>query len=868
MAKEYRSREERKRMEKPSKGTPKKREGLLKKIILIILTCGLVGLLGVVGTFYYLISDAPKLDTKKLQVPLSSTILDKDGNVIAELGKERRTKVSYSEIPKVVEDAFLATEDIRFYKHKGVDTRRVVGAVLANITGGFGSQGGSTITQQVVKNSFLSPEKTIKRKVQEWYLAFQLEQKYSKHQILELYLNKVYFSNGLKGQGVYGIAKASERYFSKDLSEITLPEAATLAGMVQSPNNFNPAKHPKASENRRNIVLSQMKKYGYITEDQFTQSKAIPMEKLIKVQEDESVKYHSFLDVVIDEVEKNGDANVYTDGLIIETTLDTKAQDKADEIINRGKEFYPSDEFQTGFVLTDTKTGEIKAVGAGRNTTSGGLNFATDIKRQPGSTIKPVLDYGPAIQNLKWSTNHQIVDEPYQYSDGTPIRNSDKNYKGQISIREALTRSRNIPALKTIQEVGLDRSREFGNGLGFNFEKDTFYESHSIGGFTGVSAMEMAGAYAAFGNGGVYIKPHAVTRIIYQDKTEKVLTPEPKQAMSDYTAYMITDMLRDVVKSPSGTGGLANIPGLDMVGKTGTTNYPDDVKAKYGFPSNATRDSWFVGYTPDVTVSVWTGYEKNKKDHYLGQSSVKIAKYIAKDMLQETANSSSKFQKPDSVVEIRDELFIKGEKMDEVPKDELLEPAQKVTSKFDEATGNILLNWQYPSDLLPSTTFEVSYEANKVAGQTQKVQGTTATISGIVPGDIVKIKIVATSEDGKSNPVTITVDLTSVVEPTNPTDDDTQTGDDNGSGDNDDPEDDNDGIDNGNGTDDGTEDDNGDPITPETTDPNKPTVPTNPTKPTKPQENGGVKNPTSFYSDSQYTNRMTKMNTKNIRVLS
>ena len=414
MANEYRSREERKRLEKPSK-ISNKSEGLWKKITVTLLSIVIVFILIGVGIFSYLVSGAPALDESKLKVPLSSTIVDKDGKVVAELGREQRTKVSYNEIPKVVEDAFIATEDVRFYKHKGVDIRRVFGAVLANITGGFGSQGGSTITQQVVKNSFLSSQKTIKRKVQEMYLAFKLEQRYSKHQILEMYLNKVYFSNGLKGRGVYGVAKACETYFSKDLSKITLPEAATLAGMVKAPNSYNPAKHPTQSQNRRNTVLSQMKKYGYITDEQYTTAKAIPMKLLVKVHESGGTKYNSFIDVVVNEVEKNSDANVYTDGLTIETTLDPNAQDKADEILSRGKSFYPSDEFQTGFVLLDTKTGEIRAVGAGRNTSTGGLNFATDIKRQPGSSIKPILDYGPAIKYLKWSTYHQILDEPYTY---------------------------------------------------------------------------------------------------------------------------------------------------------------------------------------------------------------------------------------------------------------------------------------------------------------------------------------------------------------------------------------------------------------------------------------------------------------------
>lgn len=692
MVKEYLSRGERKRLEKSSKESTKKDKRLWEKIILTIVTIIVLFILGGVGAFYYLVKDVPKLDESKLKDPLSSIILDKDGHVIAELGREQRTKVSLNEIPKVVEDAFIATEDVRFYKHKGVDIRRVFGAVLANLTGGFGTQGGSTITQQVVKNSFLTPQKTIKRKVQEWYLAFQLEQKYSKQQILEMYLNKIYFSNGLNGRGVYGIAKASETYFSTDLSKITLPEAAILAGMVQSPNNFNPAKHQAASEKRRNIVLNQMKKYKYISEVEYTKAKATPMKKIIKLSQPDRTKYQSFIDVVINEVEKNSDANVYTDGLTIETTIDPKAQQKADEIINRGKAFYPSDEFQTGFVLTDTKTGEIRAVGAGRNTTTGGINFATDIKRQPGSTFKSILDYAPAIEYLKWSTFHQILDEPYTYSNGTPIRNWDRKYKGNVSIRQALEDSRNIPALKTFQEIGLDKSREFANGLGFNFSKDTFYESHAIGGFTGVSALEMAGANAAFGNGGVYIKPHAVTKIIYQDKTEKILTPKPVQAMSDYTAYMITDMLRDVVKSPTGSGKRANVPGLDMAGKTGTTNYPEDVKKKYGFPSNATRDSWFIGYTSDVTVSVWTGYEKNKKDYYLSKSSTNIAKYIARDMLEATGNRNSTFHKPTSVTEVRNELYIKGEKMDDIPKDKLMEPAKSVSAHFDSVTSNLSLN--------------------------------------------------------------------------------------------------------------------------------------------------------------------------------
>jgi len=772
MSENYRSREERKKMEKPTSNkpkssSPKKREGLWKRITLTILTIAVVCILAGIGTFYYLVSDAPKLDPKKLQDPLSSTILDKDDNVIAEVGTEQRIKVSYNQIPKVVENAFIDTEDVRFYQHKGVDVRRIFGAILANVTGGFGSEGGSTITQQVVKNSLLSSKKTIKRKVQEWYLSFQLEQKYSKQQILEMYLNKVYFSNGAGGPGVYGIAKACQTYFNKDLKDITLPEAAMLAGMVQSPNNYNPATHPQAAENRRNIVLGQMLKYGSITQEQFDKAKAIPMKSLVHVQPRQSQPYQAFIDEVVKEVKQETGADIYTDGLTVHTTLDPKAQKEADDITNRSNGFYPNNDFQAGFVLTDTKTGEIRAIGAGRNAAKGGFNYATDIQRQPGSSIKPILDYGPAIQYLKWSTFHQIDDSSnFHYSNGTPVNNWDKIGMGQMSIRKALMLSRNVPAIKTLQQVGLDKAKDFADGLGIHL--NNIYESYAIGGFNGVSPLQMAGAYSAFGNGGVYIKPHAVTKVIFQDGTEQDLTPKPKQAMSDYTAYMITDMLRDVV-SPGGTGKLAKVPGLDMAGKTGTTNYDPETRAKFGFPSNATNDSWFVGYTPDVTVSVWTGYPINKKGDYLGKSSALIAKYIARDMLAATADYSSKFKQPSSVVDNNGELYIKGEKIDNLPTPKTIKAPSQVTANFDPVTSNINLTWNYPANLLPSTTFEVAYDVNGQKATPLSIKDTQTSISGIMPGDVVKISITANTPDGKSSPVSVTVDLSNHVNP-NPND--------------------------------------------------------------------------------------------------
>ena len=377
---------------------------------------GIIGILTGVGTFAFLVKDTPKLDPKLLKDPISSKVLDKDGELISEVGSENREYVNYKDIPKQVEDAVLAVEDARFYKHHGLDPIRLAGAVVANFREGFGSEGASTITQQVIKNSFLTPEKTLKRKVQEAWMAYQLEQKYTKHQILEMYINKVFVS-----ENSHGLATAAKIYYGKSLNELTLPEAAQIAGMPQSPNNYNPFDHPDLAEKRRNIVLTLMEQHGYITKEDMDAAKSVPVTASL-VKEEERVRdekpYDAFVDAVIDEVEKQGDFDIFSDGLTIHTTLDKNAQLHVNTILNTDEVIkYPDAEFQAGVALIDTKTGEIRAIGGGRNQeVKRGFNYAIDTKRQPGSTIKPVLDYAPAIEYLNWGTYQTIDDKPIKYS--------------------------------------------------------------------------------------------------------------------------------------------------------------------------------------------------------------------------------------------------------------------------------------------------------------------------------------------------------------------------------------------------------------------------------------------------------------------
>ncbi|MEK5173839.1 PBP1A family penicillin-binding protein [Heyndrickxia sp. FSL W8-0496] len=671
----YQSREERKKAEKatqdkqrsnriPNKGY------LLKKVVIVCLVFVFLSTgIGAI-TFASMIKGTPTLDSSKLVDPLSTKFYDKNGNFLYEYGKEKRTKITYDQVPKVLEQAFIATEDSHFYEHHGIDLKRTAKAIFVNVTGDFGSQGGSTITQQVIKNSFLSPEKKLKRKVQEWDLAYQLEQKYSKQDILMMYLNKIYL-----GHRSYGVAAAAKNYYgieANDLKKMTLAQAAMLAGLPQSPNNYDPTKpeNKESATKRRHIVLSSMLRDGYITEKQQKDAEKVPVtEGLVAKNTQQGIPYEAFLDAVVKEVKgKLKDVDISKDGLSIYTTLDPKAQNYADKMMNTNEIIaYPDKKFQGAFVFLDNKTGEVRAIGSGRNdykATFLGNNFAVDIERQPGSSFKPIFDYGPAIENLKWSTAHLINDRETTYSTGQSISNWDHQYHGLLTIRSALQNSYNIPALLTLREVGMDKARKFAEQIGITFKDDQVHESYSIGSNT-VSPLDMAGAYSAFANNGMYNKPHFVQKVVFPDGKVVNFAGKSKRVMEDYTSYMVTDMLRTVVNA--GTGKAANVPGLDVAGKTGTTNFDSKTRARYGYPSSATNDSWFAGYTPQYTMAVWTGYAQNGQGNYISGNTTKISQLMFKEMMESFGTDSGNFKQPKSVYRVNNELYIKGIGSAEVP---------------------------------------------------------------------------------------------------------------------------------------------------------------------------------------------------------
>lgn len=706
MANQSQSRAARKKQLKQSKKG--KRKPRFKKIIMTLLILGIIMVVGGGGLFAYYAAGAPDLNEAQLSDPYSSKVYDMNDNLIADLaGDEKRTKVTYDEIPKLVKDAVIATEDSRFYEHIGIDFRRIMAAVWANVTQGFGAEGASTITQQVVKRSFLSPKKTLERKVQEQYLAIKLDQQFTKEQILEMYLNKIYY-----GARSYGIAEAADTYFGKeDLSKLTLPEAALLAGLPQRPSGYDPFKHPEAAQKRMETVLSLMLQHDKITQEEADQAMKTNVKDLLVSQDSrEQTPFDAFIDRVEEEVKAKMDgAEIYKDGLKIYTTLDPKAQQSVEKMLSEnGPISWPDDSLQTGIAVTDTQTGAVRAIGGGRNYQSGNFSYATDIKRQAGSTFKPVMAYGPAIEYDKMSTYHQIHDAPFEIN-GKEINNFDDQYRGWVSARYALSRSLNIPAMKTMQEVGMDRAKSFAEGLGINFTDDRILPIDAIGGGdTNVTPLQMSGAYAAFGNEGVYNEPYTVRKIEIPGKESIDTKPKSKAAMNDYTAYMVTNMLQTTMAE--GSGRRANVPNLPEAGKTGTTNRPTD-------NGDIAPDSWFNGYTTNYSISIWTGYQNINEG--LSSAAKDIPKQIFKPLMAELSagKETPDFTKPDSVVwvdieegsrpaklpsdftpesRIVTELFHVDNQPSTVSKVyQKLDPVQNLSGTFNEESQSIDLSWSY-----------------------------------------------------------------------------------------------------------------------------------------------------------------------------
>jgi len=612
--------------------------------------------------FTYYAVKAPKLSEKDLIATTSSKIFDSNNNLIADLGAEKRVNAETSEIPTDLVNAIVAIEDHRFFNHRGVDFIRIAGALVSNIRGG--RQGGSTLTQQLIKLSYFSTsssDATLSRKIQEAWLAAQLERKATKQQILTYYVNKVYMSNSN-----YGMQTAARSYYGKDLKDLSLHQTALLAGMPQAPNQYDPYTHPEAATNRRNLVLREMHDLKYITDEQYEQAKNTPVTdglQSLKASTSYPAYMDNYLKEVIEQVEEETGYNVLTTGMEVYTNVNTDAQKKLWDIYNTGDYVaYPDDEMQVASTVMDVQTGKVIAQLGSRNQSTNvsfGTNQAVETNRDFGSTMKPITDYAPALENEVYtSTAAPITDAPYNFPySSTPVYNWDKKYYGGMTIQYAIQESRNVPAVKTLEAVGLDESLKFLNRIGINYPEMFYVNAFSSntsksGNEYGASSEKMAAAYAAFANGGTYYKPQYVNRVVFSDGTEKTFSNNGSKAMKETTAYMMTDMMKTVLQS--GTGTNAAISGVYQAGKTGTSNYADDELAKltkpYYYSSIVTPDELFVGYTPKYSMAVWTGYS-NRLTPILDDG-VKVATDVYREMmlyLAQDGSASEDWEMPDGL---------------------------------------------------------------------------------------------------------------------------------------------------------------------------------------------------------------------------
>lgn len=598
---------------KSKKNNNKKKLNIKKVLTIISFLILLVGFSGV-GMIVYAARDLPAWDPEQLSGANATLLYDDTDHLFHRLhAEENRTEISYDKIPTDLINAFISTEDKSYYDHHGVNFKGIARAMFINITSGnLTSQGASTITQQLAKNAFLSFDKNWERKVKEIILSFKLESTYSKDEIMNLYLNKIYF-----GAGAYGVQAAANTYYGKDTSSLTLAESAMLAGLPQGPNFYNPFQYLDRAKTRQKIVLNNMVDCDFISEAQAKE--AYDVELKFVSNPNQHLKYGYFIDAVVEEAldildktktYEDPDSAVYRSGLKIYTTMNTGLQSHAEKLFNNPdnlpkQKSKDGKNVQAALTLIEHHNGEVKALMGGREyEQQRGFNRATSAYRQPGSSIKPLTVYAPALEQGKMPFT-VYDDSPLSYKIGNGIwrpHNYNGKYRGLITMRTAVQWSINTYAVQLLDSIGLRSSFDFGKSLGLPLidspgNNDLGLAALSLGGLTkGVTPLQMAAAYGSFGNKGIYVEPHLIRKItdargsiIYEYK------PISRQVMSEETAWLMTSMMQTVVNS--GTGTKARIPNIMVAGKTGT--------------SEEYRDAWFCGLTPAYSAAVWMGFDND-----------------------------------------------------------------------------------------------------------------------------------------------------------------------------------------------------------------------------------------------------------------
>ena len=667
---------------------------ILKYIGIFFLTLFIALFLLGGGVFLYFVSKAPALSDSKLVATTSSKIYDNNNELIADLGSERRVNAQANEIPTDLVKAIVSIEDHRFFDHRGIDTIRIMGAFLRNLQSNS-LQGGSTLTQQLIKLTYFSTstsDQNISRKAQEAWLAIQLEQKATKQEILTYYINKVYMSNGN-----YGMQTAAQNYYGKDLKDLSIPQLALLAGMPQAPNQYDPYSHPEEATERRNLVLSEMQKQGYLTAEQYETAINTPITdglQSLKSSNSYPPYLDNYLKEVIEQVENETGYNLLTTGMDVYTNVDQDVQKRLWDVYNTDEYVnYPDDEIQAASTIVDVTNGKVIAQLGSRHQASNvsfGINQAVETNRDWGSTMKPITDYAPALEyDIYDSTAYMVKDVPYNFpGTNTPVYNWDRGYYGNITLQTAIQQSRNVPAVETLEKVGLEKAKTFLNGLGIDYPSMLYVNAISSNTTEsskkyGASSEKIAAAYAAFANGGIYHKPMYINKVVFSDGTSKEFSDPGSRAMKETTAYMMTEMMKTVLYS--GTGHDAYISWLPQAGKTGTSNYTDEeIENQIKTSQFVAPDEMFVGYTRKYSMAVWTGYT-NRLTPIVGDG-FNVATSIYRSMMQYLAEDDhpGDWTMPEGLYRSGDYIFKNGARNNWITQT----PQQPITEISNATTEN------------------------------------------------------------------------------------------------------------------------------------------------------------------------------------
>ncbi|MEH7505943.1 PBP1A family penicillin-binding protein [Neobacillus drentensis] len=600
-------------------------------LLQILVLTVLVIVLSFFGLLYYFSKDAD-ISGLKNELPQATVFYDVNEDVASKVSANKNEGVSIKQVPDSMKNAIIAIEDHRFYQHSGVDLIGTSRALIRDLKAGGMVEGGSTITQQLTKNTLLTSQKTLNRKMEEVFLALQIEREYSKPEILQMYLNQIYFGNG-----AWGIKTAASKYFAKEVNDLSISESALLAGLIKAPSALNPYEHMEKATERRNLVLAQMKKQGFISSQQYENAKH---EKVVLDDmggDPFRGKYPYYVDQVLDEaINQYGlsQDELLTGGYQIYTELEPAMQTAMEETYQNDALFPEGKNrlVQSGGVLVDPKTGGIRAIVGGRGKhTFRGYNRGSQLEAQPGSSFKPLAVYTPALEN-GWGITDMLKDEPMTFGNYQPS-NYNHQYAGEVPMYEAVKESKNVSAVWLLNELGIEEGLDSIKRFGISLDKNDRNLSLALGGLhKGVSPLNMAEAFTVFPNHGVRMKTHAIKKIVDADGN---VIAEWKTKKERVTTKAVTDnmttMLLGVVEQ--GTGSAAQIPGRETAGKTGSTQVP--IKG-----INGVKDQWFVGYTPQLVGAIWVGYDKTDANHYITPTSNKGSAVVFREVMSEALKNA------------------------------------------------------------------------------------------------------------------------------------------------------------------------------------------------------------------------------------